>query len=212
MTQPALNSAGGVVLTIGMLSGGDRCSLVLPIATDSSAAGPITLCYLAVESVKANLLPSLLDCFGTEGEVTFLQGEGMASGTVPYREDFTSGTYVGTQGGGKIPSNCGLLIACYEEPADIVPDHKIRVAHNTIPGQSPDNWPDGTADSAIITAGETFAGKLLTGWRLNPVVGSDSFYRVLAAKRGTSGTGLDRIAATNVRGYVGTQRRRLVPH
>lgn len=213
MSQPALTSDKGVILTVGMgLSGGNRAALVIPVATPSSAVIPVLMCRLAVTAFKANALGLLQACFGAEGEVTFLAGEGMDDGNIPYREDYAPGTYVGTGGGGGLPVTNGLLLTFYEEPDDVAPGDRIRTAHNTIPGQSPDDWTDGVPSSAMIANGETFGNTMITGWAFDPAIGSDKWYRALAAIRDATGTPLKRIADAQTRGYVGTQRRRQIPH
>lgn len=212
MSQPAISNQSGVILTIGILAQGNRCALVMPVGTDSNLMTPVILCGAAVLAFKANVLPDLLDCMGSEAEVTYIQGEGMIDGQVPFRQDYPPATYTGTRGGGSLPASCGLLLSMYEDPVDVVAGHKIRVAHNTIPGQSPDDWTDGSPDLTIISNGDTIINTFVAGWNFDPSSGSDKWYRFLAATDRVVGTHIDRIATGQARGYVGTQRRRLVPH
>lgn len=212
MSQPNITNEAGVILTVGITAQSNRCALVFPVGTDAGILSDIITCSLALKAFRTNVLPALCDCFGSEGDVRFINAEGMKDGMIPYREDYDPATFTGTRGGGGLPASCGLLISFYEDPADVVAGHRMRVGHNTIPAQAPDDWPDGYAVGALVDAGNTLANLLVGGWAFDPAVGSEKWYRYLAAPARTAGTSVRRIVGGTTRGYVGTQRRRLIPH
>jgi hypothetical protein len=217
VAQPVMDSSKGVILTVGFLDGGNRAAIVLPLATDSAAVIPTTLCFQAVDAWQTNVMGALRDCFNEDAQVMYIQGEGMDDGKVPYRVDLGVGDREGTRTAPGIPSNAGALITYYQDPADIVPGTRIRTAHNDIPGQSATDWPNGSAVTGLLNNLQLLADLLVLGFDFNPPASPNKWYRVLAAKkRGTGGdppaTNLMRVCAALPRGYAGTQRRRLQPH
>jgi len=217
MSQPTLASDKGVILTVGFIDMAvNRGQIVLPVATDSAAFIDVIGCKLAVDAFVEHIVPLLLDCMSSDGAIRFVQAEGMDDGIVPWRHDITGTDGLGTGGNGGIPSNAGLLCTFYEEPLDTAPGERMRTAHNNIGNVPSEQWLEGTPSGPLLAAGQALIDVLVAGWLFEPAIGSDKWYRVLAAKkRGIGGdppaTNLKRICAGLPRGYAGTTRRRQVP-
>lgn len=212
--QPALTSDKGVVLTVGINVIDDRCALVLPIATDSTGIAALAFCQTAVESFEQGALPLLLDVLSTLAWVSFIQAQGMDAGTLyPYRKDFANIDNPGTVITDPLPSSVGALITFYEDTRDITPGDRMRHSRVIVPGIAEGMVDLGRINSGALANLQTFGDALVQGFKKTG--GSDpKFYRVLSAPKVGDGNAvaLKRLVTTSfVRGYVGAQRRRLLP-
>lgn len=214
VTQPAgLSSGSGCVLTVGIRVNGDRTAIVLPVATDDDSLLPKNLCEDAVAAFAANALATLLDCLSVDAWVSFIQAEGMDTGFTPSRLDYGSTDKPGTGGVTCETSQVAALIVFYAEFDDLPPNARMRVGKNFIPGVA-----DGDVGGDAISAGllghlDDFADKIANGYA-GVATPSKKWYRVIAAPPVLAGNvqDLDRVGVYQVRGYTGTQRRRLIPH
>jgi len=216
MSQPPMTSDRGVMLSIGIGANGNRCVIVLPVATDDTIITPAFLGQFAVAGFVANMLDAfLLPMLGEDADVRYIQAEGMDPGTVvPFRKEYAPVDKIGTGGTGMVSPNAGLLITYYEDPADVLVTEIIRTGKNTIPGQPSEHWPDGFPDSTMIVAGDDFGAACIAGWNGDPDMSPAKWYRVLGAPPvgHSAAYSLRRIVSAQTRGYSGNQKRRLVPH
>jgi hypothetical protein len=209
--QPAgMTSDNGVILTLGLNVNGDRCAIVIPVATDTPVSDPAMICADAVEAFVTAQLTSLLAMLSSDDVyATFCQGEGMDDGIIPYREDYPVDAHEGVRSGNALPSQVAGLLTWYADPADLSPGDRIREAKNFIPGLVVSDVVNDVIESTVQSNLAAVALGMQTGMIGG---GSSTWYRVLAAPRprGTAAQ-LKRVLTGDCRGYVVTQRRRLTP-
>lgn len=217
--QPQVMNNQGVVLTVGILAASERTAIVLPMFTESTTLDDINRCTDAVNSFVTSALPGLLDLLCTDGGCSFVQGEGMVDGTVPYRTDFASDEQVGTQTPPALTGNTSALAVFYCDPADVGPSGRMTVAKNFIPGLPVSNVTLDRLNDFAISAVADWANSLVAGYA--SVIDSGSkWYRGLKApfvivggkKTRPRSTPIQRTILAECRGYLSTQRRRFVPH
>lgn len=213
VTQPiGMVSSNGVVLTVGIRANGDRCAIVIPLATDSPSLDAKSLCYQAVQDFDGLVADILCGALSENAYISFLQAEGMDDGKIPFRMDYSPTDQPGTEDGPCETSQVAGLIVFYADPEDVPGGGRMRVAKNFIPGVPDADIVGDAVSSNLGTALDAIAVVLAEGY----VVGSGStakWYRVIAAPpSGSSGVGLIRVGVWVTRGYTGTQRRRLIPH
>jgi len=211
--QAATTADHGVILTVGFVVNNDRSSCVMPWANAAAAVDPVKLCADCVNSFIAAALTQLLDLLSSDCQVTFVQGEGMIDGMVPFRNDSDNVENFGTLTAGTTPDQAAGLIAFYENPADGEVGKKIRVAHQFIPGIPADEVVSNSIQTAWSVAALAFATTCQNGIASSGLTGT--WQRYLAAPKkplNVASTNLRRISTAVIRGYTGTQRRRLLPH
>jgi hypothetical protein len=213
MTQPAMTSDHGVILTVGITCAYDRTAIVLPMATDGTGHTASDLCKGAIDMAENGFLDNLNGIMCISAHISFIQAEGMDDGTVPYRVDYGPGDHPGTIAGEALPANCGALLAFYEEPLDLAVGARMRVGKNAIAGIPESKFVNGSLIAAYL-ADVQLVGTGLVNGQAEGGGSSPTWYRVLARNPKTAGPGaqLKRVAISQARGYVGTQRRRLTPH
>lgn len=212
--QPALTSDKGVVIVIGVKVHDDRACVVLPCATDSPSVNADILCSEAVLSAKEALVPLITPCLSSYAEITFIEAHPMDAGTAqPYREDFVVGTYPGEEVEEALPASVGGLMCFYQEPADGTPGAALRHSRMNLPGIAESMVTLSRLTTGALTDLNTLANKQVDGFKRT--AGTITYYRVLAAPAADGGNAVNLIRLTQTpvaRGYVGTQRRRLLPH
>jgi len=208
--QPTgMTSDNGVIVTLGLSVNGDRCAIVFPMVTDIAPTVPEHLCFNAVEAIRDGILDDLLaQLSSSDVFATFCQGEGMDDGKVPFREDYAAADHPGTRSGDAVPSQVAALMFFYADQEDLDPGQRIREAKNFIPGITSDVMSGNIIGSGVPAA----LGDIATTLQAGVTGGGSTYYRVLAAPRprGTA-QAIKRIITGNCRGYVVTQRRRLIP-
>lgn len=208
MTQPAgMTTSGGVILTVGIQVVLDRCAIVIPLANLNDLDKVLGTSQV-VSGFFAAPFDLLLDCLCENAYITFLAAEAMIDGCVPHRADYGVTDHPGTRTGNPLPAQVAALTSYYQEPEDVT-GGRIRVGKSFVPGISTDDVAGDNISTTLMSALETFAETLLSGFDCD----GETFYRVLAAPTDrTPATSLSRLAAHVTRGYVATQRRRLIPH
>lgn len=212
MSQPTVTADKGVILTFGILSGADRCAIVMPVFTDSTLFGPVTLVQDAVSSADTNLSTLLADCLATDSLVLFIQGEGMIDGMIPSRLDYAPADFPGTRTGDAMPSSCGAIMGFYRDPADPLPSTRVSLGKNIIPGISADDVTGDVISLDLQNAVIDLADMLVTGWASTGDSGNKWYRASVAVPRANTSDHIPRCASQIVRRYIGTQRRRLIPH
>ena len=209
MPQPSgMMNDSGVIVTIGIQNVLDRCAIVLPLGT-SATFDKVLGCQQVCTGIFDTIMPLLLACISENSYVTFIAAEGMVDGVIPHRNDYIPTDNPGTRSGVPMPSQVAGLLAFYEDPDDATPGSRMRVGKNFLPGISTNDVEGDHLDDALLSAMQALSEALVSGFMDSA---SNEWYRVLAApKPRTPGTALKRIAAHNERGYVCTQRRRLIP-
>lgn len=210
--QPQATNDAGAILTIGIVNNADRSAIVLPCFTNSTALEKNGQCEDAVASFIATALGGLLECMSSDAIVSFVSADGMIDGLIPFRSDFGSTDHVGTQPALTLPSSCGTLITFYQEAADETSPGRVRSGKTNIPGLSQANFDGESISVGQATSALTWGNFLQGGW---PSIAdtSSNWYRGLATpKPRTEGVNVGRVNIVVVRSYVGTQRRRTVPH
>lgn len=210
--QLAVTNNFGVMLTIGMLLNGERVACVEPYGLPDTAADPTLISADLVQSWEALCQTAFQGCLSADCQLTFLNAEPMIDGSIPYRDDFATGTNPGALAAGALPANnCGLIVY-YEDPADI-PAGKSRISvGKTFMPAIPDSLciaqnlqPTITAAYAVYAAlvQEGFTSTLYSGFKWQRMLTSP--------KPRTPGTAIRRTIKYEVRGAIYTQRRRLLP-
>lgn len=210
--QPSgMNTGKGVVVSCGIVVHGNRTECVFPVTYDGSGLGPANICQTAVFGFEANVMPQIMDCMGEDAYISFINGEGMDDGCIPFRIDYASTANPGTRTGKALPPQDGLLIVFYSDPADLAPTDRVSAAKNFIPGMSKDDWVDGALDSALVANGQTLADTLQNGFQ--DVSLAYTFYRVIQPKRPHApDQPIRRVLGQLPRFYMGIQRKRILPH
>lgn len=212
ISQPALQSEKGVILTIGLLTGQDRWAIVLPVATDDATAqsNPTNACTNAVTAWVNNGLSLLTPCIASDTSIVYVQGEGMVDGHIPFRQDFAPGVEVGSQGTVSLSRNCSVLGVYYVDPSQTLTTGRERVAKNFIAGIDAASVVGDIAQIAVTSAVQTFIDAMAAGFHTASGPPYPTWYRVGKAVR-TTGQALPNIVVTAVREYIVTQRRRMIP-
>lgn len=209
--QVVVPNSDGAILTIGLLVNGERCANVEPYGLAGGGVGPVLLASDLCNSWLAGQLSNYLAMISSDAQITFLAAEGMQDGVVPQRLDFAPGTHVGTNAAGASPTQVAALIIYYEDPADVVPGHRIRVAKTFVVGV-----PDGNIDGNAINSAQeghldNYGQQAQLGFAsvLNP---SSTWQRMLSVpKPRATPANIPRIVTFGARGGIYTQKRRLVP-
>ncbi len=209
--QPIIGNSNGAILTIGMVCDGERVAIVEPWGLDATGPDPATLCQDLIDSWQAAVTVTFLACLASDAYIAFLEANGMQDGRVPYRSDYTSAAFPGTASGTSLPSNVTGLIAYYQTPADVPAGHRIRVAKTFMPGVP---YPSVTGN--VVAPAQT---DLYTAYGAEVQAGitsvlypGQSWWRMLATPKPRSvAQTIPRTINCVARGYVCTQRRRLIP-
>lgn len=213
MPQPVAINDNGVMLSVGLLSNGDRWEIVMPLCYDH-ALGAIDaehICQDAVSSFFAGPFNDLLACLSADTQITFLSAEGMTDGRVPQRVDFAIGANAGSRPAGAMPSNVTALITYYEEPADVAPNTRMRTGKTFLSGIAQSDVAGDHVITALVTLMTTFGADMLLGYA-STLVPATKWYRYLSSPLArAAGTNVKRVGVVSARAYVATQRRRLIP-
>lgn len=210
--QPVGTNSKGVILTIGIDASGNRTELTVPLFTGSDGLTPATFCEDAVSSFNGIGLANLTVLLSSESFVSFVAAEGAIDGFVPFRIDFVDTDWPGSDATPALPSTTGILCVWYALTADLPPGTRMRSGKNTIPGVSRVNWEGSGFSDAFKAAVLVFVDQLGEGFASteNP---SESWYRPCSfGGTRVPGSAVIRAVTGEVRGYVGTERRRQLPH
>jgi hypothetical protein len=210
-TQPAINNEFGAILTIGVRANFDRMAMVMPMVPDGGSLTDANRCDDLTQAVEATVLPVLVDCMSSSANVSFVQAEGMMNGDQPARRDYGDTLFPGTLAAKTVPDSCAGLICYYQETADVIPGHRIRTAKTFVPGLPDSLWDGDTIDPSIATAYNALATILQNGFH-GVIDAAVTWYRCLSAPDRNAVSQCPRVGGWQVRGYIGTQRRRMIPH
>lgn len=213
MSHPAVQAHAnvGVILTVGGLCGSDRVAMVMPLVTDDGGLDAITRCEDAVAAFRVSEIVTLLNCISSDAQITYLAAEGMCDGMIPFREDFALATYPGSRPAGVMPSSVTSLVAFYADPADLGAGVRMRTAKSFIWGVPQGDVVGDQIQGALLAGLINFGIAMQTGWATQ--LGGGKWYRQLAApSTRLPGDPVIRIATSQPRAYIATQRRRLLPH
>lgn len=210
--QPAgMTNDKGVIMTIGFVANGESFQIVLPCSTDSTAIDEDSICEDCVESYIGSDIGDMAAIIASDAYVSFVAGEGMTNGRIPYRHSFDPTAYVGTRTGLSAPTNvCGIAVY-YCDPADLLTDARMKTAKTFFSGLSKTDLIENQIVEALYTLIFSAASDLQGGFA-SLVDPGKNWYRVLAApKTRTAGQTLQRAISPISRTGIYTQRRRLVP-
>lgn len=220
VTQPTGFTMGqGFMATIGIVVNNDRCAIVIPMCYQGTPDNDNDVGQSCVDAVVGNYLQPLTQQFSSDAYVSFVQAEGMLVGQIPQRTSFAPTDWPGGESPGPLPSGtCGLIVF-YQEAADVDEDtKKIPIGKSFIPGIARDQvvgdamvagWVSGAMDLCEIMQ------NVVTAPTIEP---SLNWYRVAGKPKADpllpppdASTKVNRIYAYAARGYVCTQRRRMIP-
>lgn len=212
MATPPLTNTRGVILTVGILCNSERAEVVMPLSTEDPGILPANKNIDAVAAFIApgSGLAELLDLMSADAQVTFVQSVGMTPGSVPFRQDYTAGTYPGTRASLALPMQVAIAVAFYANPLDLGPGGRMRVGKTMVPGVADADVVGNTVVAGLISKMQTFGDLMNNGYVT--VAGGGNWYRVVAAVGPANGLPLLRSTMIQARGYLVTQRRRLLPH
>lgn len=209
MAQPALSNSNGVIVGVGIRVGNDRTEILVPMAGDGFTLTPDQLARAAVDAMENNGLPVLLPCLSSDAEVSYISGEPMQNGNVPFRKDYPAGTNPGTRAAGAAPSNVAALLSFYGDPTQTPPGGRTRIGKNFLAGIAKGDLVGDLLVGALQAVLQTLADALFGGIA-STIPGGGQWYRVVKALRGAT-QALQNIVIDEARDYVTTQRRRLLP-
>lgn len=214
MAMPELKADTGVVVTLGIITAGDRCALVIPMATPATDLENDTLCASAADAVISGLMLYLTNCLVTSAYVRYINAEAMMNGKVPYRGTFGSTEYPGARTGVALPSNVAALGLFYSyKEQDDPPTQRTRVGKMFLPGISATDVEGDLVKSTLKGEIATLLQAMVDGFD-DSQTPTHKWYRALAVPRPRPTdpeAALARISKTIVPGTVATQRRRLLP-
>jgi hypothetical protein len=209
--QPVIQNDQGAILTIGLVINSDRVAVVEPYGLSGISGGAVELCFDLVASWRSAAATLFVNCVSSDGYISFIAAEGMQDGKVPYRADFDPSIYPGTAAAGATPNNVSGLIVYYQDPADVVAGHRIRVAKTFMPGIPSGNLVGDQIDSTQQASYNDYATIVQPGFDSTGFP-SGKWYRMLATPKPRATTQqIMRTVNTITRGYVVTQKRRLIP-
>lgn len=218
-SQPALTNNQGAILTIGGICNSERLAVVEPWGCNQDAPDKVVLCSDLVGAWENDAMSLFLASVSEDFKLLFLQAEGMTDGCVPFRVDFGPSEHPGTIAEVAEPTSvCGLL-TYYEDPADVPAGKRMRTGKTFWPAV-PVGQIASQSISAILQADYgAYSDTVLAGIDSVAFPGKKWFrmlatpYEVIAGKKvRTAGLPIPRVAAGVPRGYIATQRRRLLPH
>lgn len=197
-----------VILSVQMLIAGQRAEIVIPFGDSANAATLATICKDVVDGFETVGIPALIDCLSNDSQVVGLSAEAMIDGGIPFRRNYALGTNVGTIAHPCVPQQVAALTAYYPNPDDLTVGNRVRVGKNFIPGVPETNVAGEIIDAALQAALQAFADLLVAG--INGL-GAAFYQRVINTDR-TPGATIYFALLGYVRDYVGTIKRRLLPH
>lgn len=214
MPQPTLQIARAVWLTVGGICNGERWEIVIPVATDDATMGHEVLCQDAIQSFDAagaSPMKLLRDCMSDEVDIRFVQAVGILSGYIPARRDYLAGSKRGNRPGNALPMQVCNIVSYYADPLQLAFGDRMRVAKTLIPGIDQNDVQENVVTVNQLARLDSFGGTMKTGWTSTTNI-LKSWYRIL--------NGLDEHGTGHAwncfversRSYVGTVKRRLLPH
>lgn len=217
MPQLPSDSSKGAILTIGLVIGRDRAALVMPVGCASTEnLTPEQIPQHSVEAFKSLFTGlTFLSILADEAFISYIAAIGMDNQTTPYREDYSTTSYPGTGGALGPPPSVGALTTFYADYSDLPPNSKTRHSRMVIPGLPADSIVNGMLTSNAKSLIEGIASDLVAG--VAHPVSNEQWSRYLSAppslpQGGQAGAPLVRLASSQTRWYLGTQRRRITPH
>jgi len=213
--QPAMTTEYGAILTVGMKVHGDRVAIVIPIGTDAEPTNVDTLCNDLVEQFNSECMDTLTPCLSEDTQVCFLNAEHMEKNVLPSRMDLGGAEAIMGEAEGNAAS-CGTTGLCifYGNPDDVPAPGRLRIGKMFIPGVPAGLITGDRVAGSLQAAYQAFADLLLEGFECG-LSQSTKYYRVLAYPRPQpvrgAGDSLKRCEQALARGYVATQRRRMIP-
>lgn len=213
VVQSTVTNDQGIILTIGVVCGGNRMQMVLPIATNDTSSGlGLQLANDAIDSAIAGLFPALVACMSSSAYISFINAEGMQDGVVPSRTDFDPTAHPGTADPVALPDSQAGLVTFYGDPSSYEPGARIHTARTFVPGIPLSGWTGTTIETGELGLLDTFGGTCQNGWASIATPSSHwQRYMNTVTPRGPS-VELKKVANWTARGWVGTQRKRIIPH
>jgi len=199
----------GVIVAVDFNIEGDFAQIVIPLAS-TDTGDPATMCADALLGFETTMIPLLQACMADTSSVIGLEVHGMVPGCIPARRNYAIGANAGSIAGDSLPSNVGGICDFYFDPSDVSPGNKTKVSHNTVPGLMDEAADGKTILGATLTALESFAQQLVTGYTGGGV--DTLLWKRVHAVVKTAGETLLRIAIQSaINAVVGSVRRRLKP-
>ena len=220
ITQPAdMTMLKGFMLTVGVVVNNDRCAVVYPMAWDGTLEDDNAIAASLLDAFQNDAMVSFLTLISNNAYISFLQAEGMRPGNVPARISFDPSYAPGTGSAGPMPSATAGLLYFIEDHRDVgFGAHKIREGKTFVPGIPRDAVAGDVVNSTWTGLAETHTNILQAGLHPATIEPDLTWYRVLAkptskppAPPVDDETPLKRVFYNGGRGYVVTQRRRLIP-
>jgi len=218
--QPTTLTMGlGFMSTIGIVVNNDRCAIVSPMAYEGTATDENALAASLNDAIVAGILPQLLPLLSSDAYVSYVQAEGMWHLHVPDRVDFAPTDQPGTGSSGAMPSTVGGLLYFIMDARDAgFTRKKIAQGKNFIPGIPRSEVTGDKISTTWQNLGTAFTNQMQKGINAAVVEPSLKWWRMLAKPTSppfpdpvTEATAISRVFANGSRGYVVTQRRRVIP-
>lgn len=199
----------GVIVSVQLLISGQRAEMVFPMAWFSDdGPGLANMAQEAVDAFEIEVIPPLLNCISAGAQVVGLSAEPMNNGGIPYRRNYAFGTHEGNRGPDVAPQQVAVLAAYYPDPADVSPGAPTNSGGQFVPGIAEDDLAAEVIDATLKAAVEIFVAGLVEGFATSS--GGVLSRSIYAARNGARD--LRKAIIYTVRDYVGTVRRRLLPH
>ena len=210
VTQPALDSDHGLILTIGGICNTQRWEIVCPMATNVAPNFNEDANELVKLMDSAPQLALLEACFSSDNHIDFFNCEGMVKGKfVPARLDFPPSANAGSNGAPATPMQVAGLGVYYVDPSQQLAGARERVAKNFFPGLDVADIVGNILIGTTLVAIENWCAQMANGIT-TAGGGPKTFFRVGKAIR-AAGQALPNIVMAEVRNYLCTQKRRLTP-
>lgn len=197
----------GIMCTIGYIVNGDYCACVLPFATDGTIDKNES-CSDFLNAFEDGPLDDFIALLSSDVYISFIAADGMIDGIAPWRFDFAVTDKPGTRGANPAPAQVSALLFFYEDGRDVDDGAKISIGKNFVSGISQDDLLGDIISDDLVVACGTFLDDVQNGFT---DAKSNKWYRVLSKPAGAPGQPIKRTYNTGVRGYVCTQKRRLIP-
>lgn len=209
--MPSFPAENCAIVTVHMIGGGQRAEIVVPFGNpDEDLSYLVDPCEEIVESfITGGPLDALQQCISEDAQIVGVSCELMTNGGAPYRRNFALGTYPGARAAGLAPQQVAALVAYYPANTDVPEDTRTPVARNFIPFLAESDLTAEILIEDLRDQLEAFNNAVLSFTVNFPV--PRQFTRCMKILRDVGAT-IVAVQIARVRDYVGTIRRRLLPH
>jgi hypothetical protein len=210
VTQDDAVNDDGIIISVGLVVAGERCAIVLPMVKASGDVDPDNAAAACVKAIGVGFVPDLCAFLSDQAYVSHVAGEGMINGGIPARLDYGSTDHPGQVDAEPLPQQVSILVTTYKTSSGSFGDRQ-KVGHQYLPGFPVSTLVGGALPAPTISNIEDLFQNLIE-YGYDDVDTTTNWRRYFAVPDRSTSAAMPKIGAYACRGYVGTQKRRLLPH